>query len=119
VVTKCRQYEALLTEEESKARSTTSNESKRTSATKPSGYNARLNGNCYGKKTIAECLMEKVKFGNDLRVDRVERVRMVDGSKRPLDFTYSIVTEACNYLLVGNSKHYCIAICNEFFGVER
>ena len=68
VVTKCRCYESLLTEEESKARSESEVSKKTSASTKPNSYNARINGNCYGTKTIAECVLEKVKFGNDLRV---------------------------------------------------
>jgi hypothetical protein len=39
--------------------------------------------------------------------------------KRPIDFTYSIVSGACNYLLVGNKERYCVALCDHFFRVDR
>lgn len=77
------------------------------------------NSNCYGVGHCADSLIEKVKFGSDLRVERVERMHVIDIKKREVDLRYSIVSEQCNFLLVGNNQTYYVAPCEHFFGVDR
>lgn len=72
-------------------------------------------------------MLEKIKFGDDLRIESVERARMIDKNAlngknqngKVFDFTYSLISEGAKYILVGNKKQYAIGPCDDFFGVDR
>jgi hypothetical protein len=69
VVTKCRDYLVLLSEEQSRAR--TNDEATlrwKEETAKRNDYNSRMNGNCYGPASSKECFIEKIKYGADLNV---------------------------------------------------
>jgi hypothetical protein len=118
VVTKPREYVSLIEEEGSKGEE--ANLKWKESALKKNDYNSKMNLNCYGPGKEKECVIEKILFGNELRVERVQRFRVMEKEKRNLvDFTYSIISRQANFILAGNSKIFCIAPCDGLFTEEE